>query len=772
MWCVLALCGLLTGVVRDSGGAVVPGATITIANAVQAESRSTITDDQGRFEVRDLPQSSYTVTATYAGFEPAVRTIDVGTDPVALTLVLPLQALSETVTVSATRTGEADVQSASGGITVLASRTLEQLGATTIEHLADVVPTLTTSQNAGLAMMALRGISTNFTFPGSDPSVTVNLDGVYLARPAMAYASFLDVERVEVLRGPQGTLYGRNAVGGAINVITRDPGNTLEARGRIAVGDYHTRRVEAALGGPIVRDRVMGSIALLRSTRDGFVTDLGHPGRALGSEDAWSGRAKLRVVLGTRAQLLLSADHARDDGVPLTYAKPLVALPGFTFDRPEDFWTVRTSHPADGHNQQRGASAKITLALDNATTVTSLTAYRQSDFRFFIDADLTELRLGTIETPDRQHQVSQEITIARRRDGGAWVAGAYLFGERDEGNIEVTQYGQGVQTRPFPRAKTFSAAVFGERTHELSDRVALVGGLRFTRDRKRIASTGGIYRIGSSALAVPASFYSFNDSVTYNVWTPKAAVHLRLAPEAFAYASATKGFKGGGFNLTAPEPGRAYQPEHAWSYEAGVKRTLSGGAARLNAGFFYNNYRDLQVLSFLPFSTVVDISNAASAVTRGVEVEGSVSASGWTASSSFAWLDARYRHHLAATSSGPQDVSGHRLNYAPEWSGSATVLYQWPAGSAGSAFIRGDATWRSRAFFTAFNTASETQGGFGLAHLRAGFAPRGGRWDAAIYVRNATNQPFVVGTANVSPAAIGGHPGEPRRWGTEFTVRR
>lgn len=773
MWCVLAVCGLLTGVVRDTGGAALQGAAVTVSNASQAESRSTVTDGQGRFEIRDLPAARYTVTFTYEGFEPMVRTVDVGTGaPVSLTIVLSLSGLSETVTVTATRTGDADVQSPPGAITVLASRTLDQLGARTIEQLADVVPTLSTSQNGGLAVMALRGISTNFTFPGSDPSVTVNLDGVYLARPAMAYANFLDVERVEVLRGPQGTLYGRNAVGGAINIITRDPGNTLEARGRIAAGDYDTRRVEAMVSGPIARDKVMGSIAILRSTRDGLVADLGHPDAALGSEDAWSGRAKLRVVLGARTQLMLAADHASDAGVPLTYAKPLVASPGFTFDRPADFWTVRNSHAASGHNLQRGASAKLTFVPDAATTVTSLTGYRRSDFRFFVDGDDTQLPLITINTPDRQHQLSQELTIARRRDRHAWVAGAFFFGEHDEGDIEVSQYAQGIQLRPFPRAGTASAAAFGERTEKLTDRISLIGGVRFTHEQKDFASSGGTYRLGTPVLAIPASFYSFTDSVTYNVWTPKAAVQLRLTSDAFAYASAIKGFKSGGFNLSTPEVGRAYQPERTWSYEAGLKSTVAGGAGRLNATFFYNDYQDLQVLSFVRSTTVVDISNAASAVTKGVEVEGSASARGWTLSSNIAWLDARYGEYFAAAPTGRLDVSGRRLNYAPEWSGNASAQYQWAVGGAGTAFIRGDSTWRSRAFFTAFNTDIETQRRFGLVHARAGFAPRNGRWDVALYVRNLTNQPFVVGTSNISPATIGGHQGEPRRWGAELTVQR
>jgi iron complex outermembrane receptor protein len=263
------------------------------------------------------------------------------------------------------------------------------MGVRTVEGLGGMVPSVTMSMHAAGAQVTIRGIGSAVV--GGDPSSTIHLDGVYLGRPAMVFADFLNVERVEVLRGPQGTLYGRNSVGGTINIVTRQPGNTLETSMRLGVGNYDSLRVEGAVSGPLVENKAMGSFAFLRNSREGFVRDLDHPDHSLGSEDTWAGRGQLRVVFTPGSELLLSGDYGRFDGIPLTHAKPIAAKPGYSFDDTGSLWTVRTSHPTSGRNLQQGASAKLVVPLSATTTLTSLTAYRESNYRFFIDADATEL---------------------------------------------------------------------------------------------------------------------------------------------------------------------------------------------------------------------------------------------------------------------------------------------------------------------------------------------------------------------------------------------
>jgi len=763
----------LSGEVRDSTGSVLPGVTVTVAGTALAGPRTVMTDERGRYEVDTLPAGRYRITAALKGFEPWSAEVDVGAGPATLDVVLALSSFSERVTVTATKTGTADVQSTPVAITVLPARALEQMGAQTVEGLAGVVPSVTMSQHTGAAQVTIRGIGTNSTVAGADPSSTVHLDGVYLGRPAMVFADFLDVERVEVLRGPQGTLYGRNSVGGTINIVTRAPANTLETSIRLTAGNYDKRRAEGALSGPLFKEKVMGSVALLRGTRAGFVNDLDHPGDALGSEDTWAARGQLRVVLGTRSDLLLSGDYGRFEGIPLTYAKPIVAKPGFRFDDITDLWTVRTSHPTSGKNIQEGVSARLAVRLSGTTTLNSLTAYRKSNYRFFIDADATELPLQTSDVPDLQRQVSQELTLVQRTPKLTWIGGLFFFDEHNDGQVEITVYPPQIQIRPFTKVGVKAWALFGQATYSVSRRVSLTGGVRYTDERKDLENTGGVYRLGTTTLADPTSFYDFVDTASFAAWTPKGTIQLEASRDTFIYVSATRGFKSGGFNPTATRPGLAFNPEFAWSYEGGLKRTLAGGRVRVNTAVFSNDYRDLQVQSFVR-SGVVDIRNAGSATIRGVEIEAAATGRGLQFAAHASWLDATYDHYYAFVPGDPtlRDAAGHRLNNAPEWSSGGSVLYEFATGRAGTASVRGDVSWQSRVFFTPVNDAIETQSAYGLVHLRGGFEPRSRRWEVAVYVRNVGNRAYITGTANVPLPAFTGRPGEPRHWGAQFTLRR
>jgi iron complex outermembrane receptor protein len=762
----------LTGVVRDTTGSVLPGVSVTVTGAALIAPRTVVTDERGEYVVDTLPAGRHLVTAAFSGFAPSSTEIEVGVTTATLNVVLQVSSFAERMTVTATKTGAADVQSTPVAVTVLAATALEQMGVQTVEGLAGVVPTVTISQHTGLAQVTIRGIGTNSTF--GDPSSTVHLDGVYLGRPAMVFADFLNVERVEVLRGPQGTLYGRNSVGGSINIVSRQPTNTLETSVRLTAGNYHKLRAEGAVSGPLIKNKVMGNFAILRGTRDGFVKDLDHPDHSLGSEDTWAGRGQLRIVLGTHGELLLSGDRGQYEGVPLTYAKPLVAKPGFVdrFDNPPGLWRVRTSDVTSGKNIQQGASAKLTVRLNRTTTLTSLTAYRRSHYRFFIDADATELQVQTSDVPDVQRQVSQELTLVQRTSKLTWIGGGFLFDEHYDGQVAITNHDAGLQIRPFAKVGVKARALFGQATYNVSSRVSLTGGLRYTDERKDLHNTGGTYPLGA---VTPLSSYDYLADATYRAWTPKASIQMEVSRDTFVYASATRGFKSGGFNQfnpTAPESERAFNPEFAWSFEGGLKRTMAGGRVRLNTAVFSNDYRDLQVQSFLR-PGVIDVSNAGSATIRGIEVEAAAAGRGVQLAGHFSWLDASYNRHLfRGSGSVTLDAAGNRLNNAPEWSGSISAGYRRATGGAGTASVRSEVSWQSRVFFTPVNDADETQRAYALAHIRAGFEPRSRRWEIAVYVRNLGNQEYITGTANVPLPAITGRPGEPRHWGTQLTIRR
>jgi iron complex outermembrane receptor protein len=170
---------------------------------------------------------------------------------------------------------------------------------------------------------------------------------------------------------------------------------------------------------------------------------------------------------------------------------------------------------------------------------------------------------------------------------------------------------------------------------------------------------------------------------------------------------------------------------------------------------------------------LIDITNAASATIKGIEIEAAGTAGRLRLDGHLSWLDASYGPYLAVGANNlTREAEGHRLNNAPEWSGSGSAVYQFTTGQAGTVFVRADVAWQSRVFFTPFNDAIESQKSYGLAHLRAAFDPHHGRWEIAVYARNVGNAEYITGTGNAAPDAITGRPGEPRQWGTQFTIRR
>ena len=448
-------------------------------------------------------------------------------------------------------------------VSVLPASDLRRVDVHTIEALAGRAPAVTFSQNTGFAQLTIRGIGTNVVFAGSDPSSAVYVDGVYLARPTMQLADFLDLERVEVLRGPQGTLYGRNTVGGALHVITKNPSNVMEASARVTGGTLGTGRAEARVSGPVLRGRLLGSVAFRRGVQDGFVTDRNHPDHALGGEDVTAARAKVHAIFNPRLDLLVSGEATHQDPAPLVYAKVLAVKPGFQVDNPPDLHEVRANTLAESEKLQYAGSARLTLRLAPATTLTSLTAYRKLNYELIVDADITELDLAISNVRARQHQISQELTVSHTRPGINWVGGLFFFAESDRQPTIVTLGGPRLQNHLNPDGA--SQAAFGHATLPLTSRLSASAGLRFTRERKTYDNGGHFQTIDPPVTVLAPTAYTYTDGLSYTAWNPKAGLEWRAGAETLTYVSAARGFKSGGFNLTSRQAGLGYAPEWAWS---------------------------------------------------------------------------------------------------------------------------------------------------------------------------------------------------------------
>ena len=243
------------------------------------------------------------------------------------------------------------------------------------------------------------------------------------------------------------------------------------------------------------------------------------------------------------------------------------------------------------------------------------------------DADITELDLTAVHLHEAQHQWSEEVTISQQRPGLSWIAGLFLFNEVDRQPTLVTLVEPQRYNLLNPEVEAGNEAVFGQATIDLTSRVSVTAGLRYSREHKTIDNAGQLSTIDLPVTLVPGSAYSYTDAISHTAWTPKFGLEFRARENAFVYVSATRGFKSGGFNFTSPEAGRGYAPEWAWSYEGGLKTIVAGGRANISVAAFHTDYTDLQVQTAIR-PGVIDISNAAEATIRGVELEGSTRVTG------------------------------------------------------------------------------------------------------------------------------------------------
>ena len=760
----------LAGSITDQTGAALAGVIVTLHGR---DTRRVDTNAAGHFEFGDLPAGDYELDARRAGFKPAHSRVSLRSgEPSVMSLTLSVAIVEQTV-VTATKVGEGTVQTTPLAISTLSSRDLERLDTRTLDQTAALLPSVTFSQNTDYAMLTIRGIGTNAVNAGSDPSSAIYLDGIYLARPAMALLDFLDLDRIELLRGPQGTLYGRNAVGGALNLITKRPTNDFEASGHFTTGNFGELRIDARVSGPLKRDKVMGSLAFLRGVQDGYVHDLNHPDNPLGGDDVTAARGQLAVAFGPRTDLLVSTDVNLQKGTPLTFAKVLAVKPGFQVDNPPDFLDVRTSTPAWGRNMQYGATARVTSALTPSTTLVSLSAFRKLDDDVLVDADETELDVLTAHLHEIQHQVSEELTLSHRQPGLTWVSGMFLFHEFEHQPVIVGMDGPRLETRVDPRVDATSGALYGQGNIGLTSRASLTLGLRYTHEGKNISNAGQRDTVDPPQMLVPSSAYAYTDSIAYTAWTPKFGVEMHLPHNALAYISATRGFKSGGFNPTSTKAGLGYAPEWAWSYESGLKTEFMDGRARLNASAFVTDYTNLQVQTAIQ-PGVFAISNAASATIRGIEVETTARLGhGFEAGGHATWVDAIYNRYIAVGLGGVTgDVAGNRLNNAPQWAGRLWIEWSVEIGSRGRLSLAADSTAQSTVFFTPFNDNILRQGPYGQLGIRAEYGPNRRRWSVSAFARNITNETYITMASNSPPPAYGGRPGPPRQIGIALTVRR
>lgn len=695
----------------------------------------------------------------------------------------------EEIIVTARRRSES-LQDVPVSVSAFDAHRIQELQAENISGLQNAVPNLYLDRGDGAnTVIFIRGIGQNDSLAFADAAVGVYVDDVFIARSQAAFLDLFDVDRVEVLRGPQGTLYGRNTTGGAIKFVSAEPPEQLGLYAEAGGGNFDFRTLKARLGGPLVKDVLRGKIAVSAIHRSGFATNL-DDGEDDGDTQSLSWRGVLAFTPTDRMRVSLIFDGKRDR--PDTSRSPVreTSVTGFadpvgaptsptTFAPATDPYQVDVNANRLSDLDAYGIALKATVDISDTWSLESITSYREMDFDLNLDTDGTPLPILDILVLQDQDQFSQELRATYDADAGfTLVAGLYYFRDDDVTfsgidiaslsvfGFPVTFFGLPTSSLADTHQKTESLAAFADASYDLTERLTLGAGVRYTYEEKEsrrrfenffdpavsVIENTPPFLSGAGVPGVPISGKEDFDAVT-----PKLSLSYRASDDAMLYASVARGFKSGGFDGrgTSDFTFQPFDPETVWGYEVGLKSTWIDGRVVANAAIFYNDYQDLQVTSFGadPVSgTFVSLfTNAARARTQGVELELAARASaGLTLNASLGYLDAEYEEFETLVGGVVTDVSDRELVNAPEWSGSLGVTYEHALSASLVGAVHVDAAYRGRTYTEISASEVLAQDDYVRANAFASVKTDDERWELRGGVQNLTDEKVRVQGFNLS----------------------
>lgn len=685
-------------------------------------------------------------------------------------------ALGEIV-VTAQRRSE-NLQNVPISITAVSGEVLEQQGVVNADTLQRLAPGLTMSTvgSGFVSYTYIRGGGTNQIDPGSDPSVAFFVDEVYIGGAAGLQFDLFDVERAEVLKGPQGTLFGRNAASGAISVVTRRPSANFGGTAHIEYGSYNTFLAKGGVTGPLTSDdsllfRVSGAYR----RRDAITENL-TGGEDPGKINAGGLRGQLQLERGD-VTALLSADFykARNGQTNQFISSANVAsLVDPTLPQPTNQSFYRHYYDLIGYENQDVHDISLRLEIDSPLgTITSLSAYRNNKFQRVQDQDATIYSSFNLFSREVDKTFSQELRVVGDAFANRlrYVAGVFYY----HADIDSTFRVDAGPAFPVPIVRgrfatdvralvTDSYAAFGQATLELSDQFAVTVGGRYTIDDKEDRRT-----VKGFLAAAP---FIVNPKASFSGFTPSVTLEFKPRDGLLTYVSYRKGFKSGGFQGLLPPTAAianiAFRPENVSSYEAGVKSTFFDRRLLVNVAVFRSDITDQQV-SRTVTPTQIFIDNAGATRARGVDFQVTARPfSQLTLTGQGTYQHARFRRYQ----SGTLDFAGNSQLRSPDFTGYFAADYDLPLPNVGTLTLHGDYSTRSRTFYDQANSSAVGlfAPSYDLGSLRATLALDSVPVDISGFVRNVGNTRYYQNIAANGQSGLA-VPGEPRIWGVALDVR-
>lgn len=685
-------------------------------------------------------------------------------------------------------------------VTALTASDLESGTITNVTEMSTRVPGLefTTADHGGnSANFYIRGIGQPDFISTTEPGVGVYLDGVYVARTVGSSLDLLDVERVEILRGPQGTLFGKNTIGGAVNVVTRRPGfEQPEVIASVRLGERD--RLNASLSGnvPLVDNVLAARFTITSKNQDGYGRSL-FDGIKRSGEDKTAARASFLWDLNDAVDLLVSADWTRvresskhavstaiDPNTPFVtgpqnaFAEANGLIPfDQRYEVGDDLFVNDAGFDPGNDVDVWGVHAIATWDMAPDVQLRSITAYR--DLRSFagMDFDGSPIAIADQDVFDDQNQFSQEFLLSGDAMAGQleWLSG--LFYMHEEGYNEIMlrlsfeENPEGLDTRISNAFENDSYALFTQGTFWLSDRLSVIAGVRYSVDEKENTIRNFATKYGVDLVPLTTSYDDWSS------WTWRAGLQYDVSEDVMLYGYYATGFKSGGFN------GRAYTlqefasfaPEEVATVEMGIKADLIDRQLRLSAAGYYSDYSNIQAtvnitepLTGQPLNVV---QNAAAADIYGVEFEGEAILGDHVRTNvGITWMDNEYQE----LDPGVALTFNDKLPQTPEWTFLAGIEVFWPFATPmandGEVTLRADYSWKDDFFHNFQNSIFCLEPSYDVLNLHASYGPPDGQWRVSAYALNALDQEYFLNQQDLLFfMAATGVPAAPREVGMEVT---
>ncbi|SLK12814.1 TonB-dependent receptor [Novosphingobium mathurense] len=698
------------------------------------------------------------------------------------------RAIGEIIVTAEKRQGTA--QTTPIAIDVVTGDKLLENGVTDMKSLESIAPGIQFGQNFTGSIITVRGVSGRDTTEIGDPAVAVNVDGVFLQRPTGMNASLFDLERIEVLRGPQGTLYGRNATGGVINIISKKPVlGELSGYASVSYGNYSALDAEGAINIPLSDNLALRASFISKRHKgywDNSPSPTGDPAVDIPSVGGPSARANYRGdeldTEGGRLQLLFEPSEALKFHLTASYvheggAGPAqIGLPTNNVAPPQHFSEVKhfaLSTQGDLDLTRKNLVAETEYDFGPAT-LTYIFGLVKLDVDHLADQDGTDYIYYNFRRGEYSTDLSHELRIASNGNGPfSWQVGGFLYDQdlRTSSLNYVDPNGDAIVLRNFLYdVDVKSRAVFGQISYEIASALKLSAGVRYSRDTKHRG--GGFW--GGPGLVNPPSVQPdlvFIDAANSTNRSKDSAVTYHFgadyqwSPNNLLYAKVDKGYKSGGFTTI-----NAYGPEYVVSYEVGSKNKFFGNTLQLNVSAFLYDYTDQQVSQTTPQGA--QVLNAGTSRIKGVELQGD-----WRVTSadkldfSVNWLDAKFKNFQVRAGNTNVDLSGNRLIQSPKWVISGGYEHTFDVGSGGQLVPRVQFIHRSSAYLTFFNRPNDRQRAYTMFDASLTYRSPDDSWSLQAYGRNLTNK-IVITQANIG-SFLGANTYQlmaPRTYGVRFTA--